>query len=236
MAFFLTSDLLEIVLLSLRVSGAALLLGCAFGIPLGAALAARPWPGQGILRLIVAVAMGLPPVVVGLFLYLVLNRSGPLGWLALLYTPTAMIVAQTILATPIIAGFSAQTFIRVAGEYRDLFRSLGLSRGQALRTLLYESRLGLISAATAGFGRAISEVGAVLVVGGNIAHATRIMTTAIALETSRGDLNRAMALGIVLLILSLLVNLFLLWLGRQLDTERKQRAGTKKHKPLGQFS
>ena len=211
MADFYNPDLAEIVLLSLRVSGTALVCACLLGLPLGALLALPAWRGQGLLRLVIAVAMGLPPVVVGLGLYLLLNRSGPLGWLALLYTPSAMIVAQTILATPIIAGFSAEAFTRARQDYGTLFRSLGLSGGQVAWACLSESRLGLIAAITAGFGRAISEVGAVLVVGGNIAHATRIMTTAIALETARGDLNRAMALGVVLLLLALAVNLLLLW-------------------------
>ncbi len=234
LASFVAPDLLEIVFLSLRVSGAALVLGCVFGFPLGAALAAAPWRGQGVLRLLVAVAMGLPPVVVGLFLYLLLNRAGPLGWMALLYTPSAMIVAQVILATPIIAGFSGEVFVRVAADHRDLFRSLGLTRWQVVLTLLYESRLGLVAAATAGFGRAISEVGAVLVVGGNIAHATRIMTTAIALETSRGDLNRAVILGVILLVLALLVNLFFLWLRMRLDDT--PRVGKRLGKRAGFFS
>ncbi|MDA8002275.1 MAG: ABC transporter permease [Alphaproteobacteria bacterium] len=202
-------ELREIISLSLLVSGSALAVSCTLGIPLGAAIAIGKWPGQSVLKLLVSIAMGLPPVVVGLVLYLLLSRQGALGWLAILYTPQAMILAQTILATPIVAGFAAETLGAANRRYGELLRSLALSRRAALATLLVESRAGLVAAALAGFGRAISEVGAVLVVGGNIAHATRIMTTAIALETSRGELSRALALGIILLLLALVVNLLL---------------------------
>ncbi|MGR4001486.1 MAG: ABC transporter permease [Alphaproteobacteria bacterium] len=203
------SGLHEIITLSVLVSGSALLLSCLIGIPLGAALAIGKWRGRNIVQLLVSVAMGLPPVVVGLVLYLLLSRQGPLGWLTLLYTPNAMILAQTILATPIVAGFTAECLKAANHQYGELLQSLALTPRAAFATLLFEARLGLITAALAGFGRAISEVGAVLVVGGNIAHETRIMTTAITLETSRGELSNALALGIVLLLLSLLVNLLL---------------------------
>lgn len=206
----------EIVWLSLRVSGTALVLACLIGFPLGAALALGHWRGRGVLRLAVSVAMGLPPVVAGLGLYLLLSRQGPLGWLGLLYTPGAMMLAQTVLATPIVAGFAAEAFAQRAEEYRELFRSLALTRLGTFRCLLAEARVGLFAAALAGFGRAISEVGAVLVVGGNIAHSTRIMTTAIALETSRGALGAALALGVLLLILALAVNLILFAVRRAL--------------------
>lgn len=202
----LDSDLVEIVLLSLRVSLLAVLLAAAVGLPLGAGLATTRFPGRSAITTLVNALMGLPPVVVGLAIYLLLSRSGPLGELNLLFTPTAMVVAQLVLITPIVAALSRDTFESLWDEYGDQLRSLGASRGRALATLLFEGRAALSVAVLAGLGRAIAEVGAVQIVGGNIAHSTRVMTTAIALETSRGDLPLALGLGILLVALSILLN------------------------------
>ena len=150
--------------------------------------------------------MGLPPVVVGLFVYLYLSRSGPLGFLGLLYTPTAMIIAQTLLITPIVAALSRQVLEDLDNEYADQFRSFALGRVQRVQALVWDGRYALLTVALAGFGRAIAEVGAVIIVGGNIDHLTRVMTTAIALETSKGQLALALALGMVLMTLALIVN------------------------------
>ncbi|MEL6373656.1 MAG: ABC transporter permease [Pseudomonadota bacterium] len=200
------ADLIEIVALSLRVSLVALACACALGIPLGAALAIRSFPGRGVILIIINALMGLPPVVVGLLVYLHLSASGPFGFLQLLYTPTAMIIAQTILITPIIAALSRQILADLHAEYAETFRALAISRRRSVAALLWEGRFSLITVALAGFGRAIAEVGAVIIVGGNIDHLTRVMTTAIALETSKGDLALALALGMVLLVIALVVN------------------------------
>ncbi|WP_316013574.1 ABC transporter permease [Roseobacter sp. HKCCA0434] len=199
-------DLMEIVLRSLLVSGAAVAAACAIGIPLGAALGALRFPGRAPLLVLVNAMMGLPPVVVGLALYLLLSRAGPLGPLGLLYTPAAMILAQTVLVVPIVAALTAQATADLAEEYADLFAALRMRPAARLTTLIHDGRFTLVTAALAGAGRALAEVGAVLIVGGNIDHATRVMTTAIALETSRGALSLALGLGIVLLLLSLIVN------------------------------
>jgi tungstate transport system permease protein len=200
------ADLVEIVVLSLRVSLTATALACLIGVPLGALLAVARFPGRGAVVVLVNALMGLPPVVVGLIVYLHLSRSGPLGFLGLLYTPTAMIVAQTILIAPIVAALARQTLEDLHGEYAEQFRSLCLSRGQTVRALIWDGRYSLLTAGLAGFGRAVAEVGAVIIVGGNIDHLTRVMTTAIALETSKGNLGLALALGIVLMALALGVN------------------------------
>ena len=200
------ADLLEIIGLSLRVSLSALLVASVLGLPLGALLAISRFPGRGAALLVVNALMGLPPVVVGLIVYLHLSNAGPLGWLQLLYTPTAMIIAQTILITPIITALSRQVLEDLHGEYAEQFRSLTLPRTTAISALVWDARYSLLTVALAGFGRAIAEVGAVIIVGGNIAHLTRVMTTAIALETSKGDLPLALALGIILLIIALGVN------------------------------
>ena len=150
--------------------------------------------------------MGLPPVVAGLIVYMILSRSGPLGMLGLLYTPEAMIIAQCILIFPILAALTRQTIEEMNNEYHELFSSLRLSPTKRIKTLLWESRVSLLTVLLAGFGRAIAEVGAVMIVGGNIDHVTRVMTTAIALETSKGDLALALGLGIILLVLALSVN------------------------------
>ncbi|MEM7499451.1 MAG: ABC transporter permease [Pseudomonadota bacterium] len=200
------ADLMEIVGLSLEVSLTATLIACALGMPLGALLAVARFPGRGAALVLVNALMGLPPVVVGLVVYLALSRAGPLGVLGLLYTPTAMIIAQTILITPIVIALSRQVLEDMHAEYAEQFRSLCLRRREIVQALVWDGRFALLTVGLAGFGRAIAEVGAVIVVGGNIDHLTRVMTTAIALETSRGDLALALALGIVLLILALTVN------------------------------
>ena len=202
----LDPDLIEIVLLSLRVTGTSLLLATLVGLPTGAALALFRFPGRRVLVVVVNALMGLPPVVVGLVVYLVLSRSGPLGGLGWLFTPKAMIVAQFVLVTPIVAALSRQVVEDLWEEYEDQLRSLGATAGRAIPTLLWDGRFRLVTTVLAGFGRAIGEVGAVIVVGGNIAHATRVMTTAIALETSKGDLALALGLGLVLLAIALGIN------------------------------
>ncbi|MBL3702288.1 ABC transporter permease subunit [Sulfitobacter sp. BDSS02] len=195
-------DLWEIVLLSLRVSVFAVLIAAILGMPLGAALAVGRFPGRRGVIILVNALMGLPPVVVGLLVYLCLSRSGPLGVLQLLYTPTAMIIAQVVLVTPIITALTRQTVETLNAEYAEQLRSLGVSRLASVPTLLWDGRLSLLTALLAGFGRAIAEVGAVIMVGGNINHVTRVMTTTIALETSKGNLALALALGVILIALA----------------------------------
>lgn len=200
------ADLLEIVGLSLRVSLTATALACLLGLPLGAVLATTRFHGREVVIVVVNALMGLPPVVVGLLVYLHLSRSGPLGFLGLLYTPTAMIIAQTILITPIVTALSRQVLEDLHGEYDEQFRSLCLSPLETIRALVWDGRYALLTVALAGFGRAVAEVGAVIVVGGNIDHLTRVMTTAIALETAKGDLPLALGLGLILMALALGVN------------------------------
>ena len=197
----------EIVGLSLTVSLAAVCFGMLLALPLGALLALVRFPGRGLLVALLNAFMGLPPVVVGLVVYLALSRSGPLGTLGLLFTPAAMIVAQTLLVTPIIAAVARQSLADLDAEYRPLLRSLGAGPWRSVPTLLWDARLSLGTAVLAGFGRASGEVGAVMIVGGNIDHVTRTMTTAIALETSKGNLAQALALGLVLITIALLVSL-----------------------------
>lgn len=199
------SALWEIVLLSLKVSLVAVALGALIGMPLGAALAVGRFRGRRALIILVNALMGLPPVVVGLLVYLALSRSGPLGVLELLYTPTAMIIAQVILVTPILAALTRQTVEMLDEEYAEQLRSLGVSRLASVPTLLWDGRVALLTALLAGFGRAIAEVGAVIIVGGNINHVTRVMTTTIALETSKGNLALALALGTILVGLAISV-------------------------------
>ena len=200
------ADLVEIVALSLRVTGIAVLIACLIGLPLGGAVGAFRFWGRGLVVLILNALMGLPPVVVGLLVYLLLSASGPLGILGLLYTPTAMIIAQVVLVTPIIAALSRQVVEDLYSEYAEQFASLGVGRFRRLNALLWDARFSLLTVVLAGFGRAVAEVGAVMIVGGNINHVTRVMTTTIALETSKGNLELALALGAVLLMLALLVN------------------------------
>ncbi|MEJ8575017.1 ABC transporter permease [Microbaculum marinum] len=200
------AGLVEIVLLSLRVSLSAVAIAALVGLPLGAVLAVTRFPGRGALIVLVNALMGLPPVVVGLLVYLLLSRAGPLGVLELLYTPTAMTIAQAVLVTPIIAALTRQVVDDLHREYDEQLRSLGVGWYDAVGTLLWDARASLATAMLAGFGRAIAEVGAVIIVGGNIAHVTRVMTTAIALETSKGDLALALALGFILILLAVGVN------------------------------
>ncbi len=204
--FSVDAGLAEIVALSLKVSLTAVVIACAVGLPFGAFVAVGRFRGRTLLISIINALMGLPPVVVGLMVYLMLSRSGPLGVFGLLYTPTAMILAQTILITPILAALSRQTVEDLNLEYDEYLRSLNLDMKRRLATLLWDARTSLTTAAIAGLGRAIAEVGAVMIVGGNIDHLTRVMTTAIALETSKGELPLALALGIVLLLISLALN------------------------------
>jgi tungstate transport system permease protein len=196
-----------IVGLSLRVSGASAFFACLLGIPLGAWLAMSRFRGRGLAISVVNAALGIPSVVVGLAVYLALSRSGPLGFLGILFTPAAMVVAQTILIAPMVAALSRQTLQDTWGEYRDLFSSWRIRRATALATLVWDCRFSLVTIGVTAFGRAIAEVGAVMTVGGNIAGSTRVMTTAIALETSKGDLPLALGLGIVLLALVFVVML-----------------------------
>ena len=212
--------LAEIFWLSVKVSLTAVLIACAIGLPLGAVLAVQRFPGRGALLSVINTLMGMPPVVVGLIVYLHLSRSGPLGWLGLLYTPTAMIIAQVILITPIIAALSCQILEDLHEDYRDLFTSLVVPRRIAVFSYIYDARFSLLTVVLAGFGRAVSEVGAVIVVGGNIDHLTRVMTTTIALETSKGELELALALGVVLMGKALLINA----VGLRLKTAAQARA------------
>lgn len=206
LVFSADRDLLEIIGLSLRVSLGAMLVACAIGFPLGALVAVGRFRGRGAVAVMLSALMGLPPVVVGLVVYLLLSNAGPLGALGLLYTATAMVIAQTILITPIIAALSRQVIEDLHDEYAEQFRSLCVPRGRAVIALLRDARYSLLTVALAGFGRAVAEVGAVIIVGGNINHLTRVMTTAIALETSKGDLALALALGMVLLLVAICVN------------------------------
>lgn len=198
--------LAEIVLLSLRVSLSAVLIAGVIGLPLGAAVALLRFPGRHVVTVLLNALMGLPPVVVGLVVYLFLSRSGPFGVLGLLFTPTAMIVAQVVLVTPIVAALARQVVEDLWVEYEEQLRSLGVTPGRAIGTLLWDGRFSLVTAMLAGFGRASAEVGAVMIVGGNIDHVTRVMTTAITLETSKGDLALALGLGMILITLSLAIN------------------------------
>lgn len=199
-------DLIEIVALSLQVSLTATAVALVLGSPVGALLAITRFRGRGAVLVVVNALMGLPPVVVGLLVYLHLSRAGPLGFLGLLYTPTAMIIAQAILITPIVTALSRQVLEDLHSEYGEQFRSLCLNRLETIRALVWDGRYALLTVALAGFGRAVAEVGAVIVVGGNIDHLTRVMTTAIALETAKGDLALALGLGIILMVLTLSVN------------------------------
>jgi tungstate transport system permease protein len=198
--------LVAIVFLSLSISLTAVVLASAVGLPLGAALAVLRFPGRNAAVVIVNALMGLPPVVAGLFVYLLLSRSGPFGSLGLLFTPTAMVIAQMVLVTPIIAGIGRQMLEDLWREYGDLYVLDGAGPVHTVCSLLWLGRFSLVTAVLAGMGRAAAEVGAVYIVGGNIAGVTRTMTTSIALETSRGDLSLALGLGIILLSLILAIN------------------------------
>ena len=205
----LDAELLTIIVLSLKVSGSALVIATLLGLPLSALFGFKRFPLKGVMISVLNTCMGLPPVVVGLFVYLLLSRSGPLGFMALLYTPTAMIVAQCILAFPIVTSLSHSAIISIDPIIQQASRTLGATPFQASLTIIREARYGIMSAVIAAFGRVMAEVGAILIVGGNIAGFTRVMTTTIALETDKGNFELALALGIILLGISLLINLVL---------------------------
>lgn len=200
---------LAITLRTLAISGTATILSILVGVPIGYALARRRFPGDTILIGFINTGMGMPPVVVGLLVWLLLVRSGPLGQLELVYTPDAMVLAQFLLATPIIVGFTTASFQSLPERVFDLLRVLGAGRIRTLWLLAREARLGLLVAVMAAFGAIVSEVGASMIVGGNLERSTRVLTTAIVTETSRGQVERALALGLVLLVLALAVNLTL---------------------------
>lgn len=207
--FHLNAELFGIILLSLKVSGLALMLAAVAGLPLGALLGLKKFPGRDLAISVTNTFMGLPPVVVGLFVYLLLSRKGPLGFLGLLYSPTAMIIAQTILALPIVASLCHSAVMGVDPVIRQAARTLGATPGQVTITIIREARYGILSAIIAAFGRVMAEVGSILIVGGNIAGYTRVMTTTIALETDKGNFELALALGIILLAISFFVNALL---------------------------
>ena len=215
--FTLDPDLLEIVGLSLRVTVTAVLIASLIGLPLGAWLAVNRFRFRRQTIAVLNALMGLPPVVVGLFVYMMLSRSGPFGVFGLLFTPTAMIIAQVIIITPLIASISHQTIRDLWAEYHDLLISLNTTRWQRITALLWDGRRALLTAMLAGFGRAIGEVGAIMIVGGNIDHSTRVLTTSIALETGKGNFAFAMGLGFVLIALAVTINLLMHSLSR---TER----------------
>ena len=210
----LDPQLLQIIALSLKVTLTAVAIATLLGFAVGGVLAVYRFPGRGAVAALLNALMGLPPVVAGLIVYLLLSNAGPLGVLQLLYTPGAMIIAQVILITPIVAALTRQTCEDLLEEYRDQLRSLGASSAEMVTTLLWDGRYRLITAVLAGFGRAIAEVGAVMIVGGNIDHVTRTMTTAIALETSKGNITLALALGMILLTIALVVNVALMGIRR----------------------
>lgn len=205
----LDRELLDIILLSLKVSGTALIVATALGLPIGALTGLKKFPGRGIIMTILNTFMGLPPVVVGLFVYLLLSRRGPLGFMALLYTPTAMIVAQSILAFPIVAALSHSSIIKIDPLIKRASMTLGATRFQITTTVMKEARYGIMAGIIAALGRVMAEVGAILIVGGNIAGYTRVMTTTIALETDKGNFELALALGVILLVISFIINMFL---------------------------
>ena len=202
--------LIEIFFLSFRVTITALFISCLLGLPLGTFLATQRFKGKNLIIGIINSLMSLPPVVVGLFVYINLSRSGPLGWLGILYTPTAMIIAQIILILPIIAGLTTQIIEDLQENYNDLFVSLVTSKITSIKAYIIDARYSLITVVLAGLAKGISEVGAVIIVGGNIDHLTRVMTTTITMETSKGELSLALALGIILLITSITINLSLI--------------------------
>lgn len=207
--FNFDQELLSIILLSLKVSGIALIISSAVGVPAGAIIGLKRFPGRGFIISLLNTFMGLPPVVVGLFVYLILSRSGPLGFMGLLYTPSAMVIAQTILALPIVASLCHSAIVNVDFIIRQATMTLGATPYQVATTIVKEARYGILSGIIAGFGRVMAEVGAILIVGGNIAGYTRVMTTTIALETDKGNFELALALGIILLVISLIINMLL---------------------------
>ncbi len=216
----LDADLIEITLRSLQVTLTAVVIGAAIAIPLGAWLAVSRFRFRRATIAILNALMGLPPVVVGLLVYLLLSRSGPFGVFGLLFTPTAMIIAQVIIITPLVASIAHQALRDIWAEYHDLLISLNTTKWQRIRTIVWDARRALLTATLAGFGRAIGEIGAIMIVGGNIDHVTRVLTTAIALETSKGNFALALGLGFILIGLAIFVNLVMHWLSR---TEQRGR-------------
>lgn len=219
----MTADLAEIIVLSMQVSGIALLFSTVIGIPIGAALGLNRFPGRRLMIALMYTGMGFPPVVIGLFVYLLLSRSGPLGslnasFIPALFTPGAMVIAQTIIAFPLVAGFTMAAVMGVDKHLRQQVMALGATKQQAALAVLMEARVGVIVAIIAGFGGIISEVGAVMMVGGNIEGRTRVLTTAIVLSTRQGDFNLAIALGLILLAITFVVNVAMLRLqGKSFD-------------------
>lgn len=203
------SEIFEIISLSIYVTGLAVIISCVVIMPLSALISIKEFFSKKFIIIFINSLMALPPVVVGLILYLLISARGPLAAYELLYTPTAMIIAQIIILSPIIMSLSIQTVDGVLKIYSEFFKSLGLTSFQTIKTLLWESRMSLVINAITGIGRGLSEVGAVIIVGGNIAHQTRIMTTTIAMETSRGDLELALSIGIALILLSIIINVIL---------------------------
>ena len=216
----LDADLVEITARSLYVTLSALIIASGIAMPLAAVLAVRRFRWRRGIIAILNALMGLPPVVVGLVVYVLLSRSGPFGVLGLLFTPWAMIIAQVIIIVPLIASIAHQSLRELWTDYHDLLISMNVSQRQKMKTLLWDARRALLTAALAGFGRAIGEVGAIMIVGGNIDHVTRVLTTAIALETGKGDFALALGLGFVLIALAIVVNLAIHSLSR---TEREGR-------------
>jgi tungstate transport system permease protein len=220
--FTFNSEIYQIMFLSLFVSGSATLIASALGIPVGTLIGLKRFRGKEFVKTLTYTLMGLPPVVAGLVIFIILMSEGPLGGLGLLYTPSAMIIAQTTLALPIIVGVTISAVSSVPREVRDTAISLGATEWQSTLTVLTEARIGLITAIVAGFGSCISEVGAVMIVGGNIKYQTRVLTTSIMTSTSMGDYGFSLALGIILLILAFLVNVPLVRLQRKgLTVEQK---------------
>ncbi len=209
LVFSLDADLYEIAARSLQVTVTSVLIASVIGLPFGAWLAVNRFRWRRHVIAVLNALMGLPPVAVGLIVYLLLSRSGPFGVLDLLFTPTAMIIAQVVIITPLIASIAHQTLRDLWAEYHDLLISLNTSRWQRITALLWDGRRALLTAALAGFGRGIGEVGAIMIVGGNIDHVTRVLTTAIALETGKGDFALALGLGFVLIALAIAVNLMI---------------------------
>jgi tungstate transport system permease protein len=208
----LDADLVEITIRSLQVTLCALAIASAIALPLAALLSVRRFRFRRVTIAVLNALMGLPPVVVGLVVYVLLSRSGPFGVLGLLFTPTAMIIAQVIIIVPLIASIAHQSLRELWSDYHDLLISMNTTQSQRIRTLLWDGRRALLTASLAGFGRAIGEVGAIMIVGGNIDHATRVLTTAIALETGKGDFALALGLGFVLIAMAITVNIAIHWL------------------------
>lgn len=209
------NELLSIILLSIKVSGTALILSSIIGVPIGTFIGLKNFKGRSIVISLINTFMGLPPVVVGLFLYLLLSRSGPFGFLNLLYSPSAMIIAQSILALPIVSALSHSAIIKVNPVIKLATKTLGASPLQIYLIVIKEARYGIMAAIIAALGRVMAEVGAILIVGGNIAGYTRVITTTIALETDKGNFELALALGMILLFISLLINIMLFFIQKK---------------------